>query len=268
MQGFPYWPAASPPGGDRQDIHRLRAEHFLFVRFYGWRANAAHLWSMLITCCRGTRAWRRCGRCPFPCPHGSPDPPPHPSHTRRSSSPISSGLLNSKIAKKTRDVELQRAKREALASSQRGAAPKPPPWWMEHLAGAEVVAEAMAATADEGEGEGEAEGGGGEEEEEASAAEAAAAFWARDALRPREPGRRAPTMRRRRRRRARRRRKRRRRRRARARARARGGARRRPPPPWAREAVIKNEEAAAAARRRRRPPGAPRATRTRCGRRG
>ena len=41
-------------------------------------------------------------------------------------SPISSGLLNSKIAKKTRGVELQRAKREALAElAARGAAPSP-----------------------------------------------------------------------------------------------------------------------------------------------
>ena len=97
-------------------------------------------------------------------------PPRSPIHLtpRGPPSPISSGLLNSKIAKKTRDVELQRAKREALAElAARGAAPKPPPpWWMEHLAGAEVVAEAMAATADEGEAEGEAEGGGEEEEEE------------------------------------------------------------------------------------------------------
>ena len=45
MQGFPYWPArVDLPAVIDRDIHRLRAEHFLFVRFYGWRANAAHLW--------------------------------------------------------------------------------------------------------------------------------------------------------------------------------------------------------------------------------
>ena len=55
-QGFPYWPArVDLPAVIDRDIHRLRAEHFLFVRFYGWRQRG-DLWSMLITCSRGTRA--------------------------------------------------------------------------------------------------------------------------------------------------------------------------------------------------------------------
>ena len=114
MKGYPFWPAVvDEPVVNDLDIARMRKMGQVFVRFLGWNEKRSHFWTA------SSEDYL------LPWQEG-----------------VDKGLMKLKMAKKLKDVQYQKAKREGEAE-YRARPPNPPaappPWWALHYAGDDVV---------------------------------------------------------------------------------------------------------------------------------